>query len=382
MSIAHDRKYVQFSPEELRVADYDQGRKYGDGNPNLLPSTSAAFPLAYSHFATGQQSLLQPPAATQPSTETLAAALPTFGNPTQQQTTQPSAAGASLISSTPQQQTTRPPSTGSSAFGSATTNDSQASTQSGNTSVFANQPGITLTEQSFPVLPPPFRPSRFGGIGGAVGVFGGASNHARPAVQPSPPPKKPQLRPGDFGFSPTIVYPRSDGKYLDGIPRSEPRGGTREDQDAHQDALLHLCILAETIIWPQLFNAAITAYTSGELNLLRNIPVHHVKTIYERTHSESKLREFAIDSLRRLINPAVACKDYMAMAQQHEQFLEALLMIISTTPITNAQAGSVFQMQEGTLRKVYHMDVGSVATKSRDNRSGCKGRDESDETER
>ena len=70
----------------------------------------------------------------------------------------------------------------------------------------------------------------------------------------------------------------------------------------------------------------------------------------------------------------------MAVAQQ-EEFLEALLMRICTLPVTNTQDGSVFQMQIGTLKKVYHMDIGSLRTKSRNNHSGRKHRDTSDETE-
>ena len=218
MSISHDLTYAQFSPEELRVADYDQGRKYGDGNPNLRP-------------AVGQPTQLTP----------------LFENATLQQTTQPPATGANLFGDPTQQQTTQPPTTGTSLFGSVITTVSHASTQPVNTFVFPNLPGVTSSGQASPSH---FRPSQFGGIGGAGGVLGGAPSPARPTFQSNPPVKKPELRPGDFGYSPTIIYPPSDGKYLDGIPRSESIGVTQEVQDAHQDALLHLCIFAESIIWP------------------------------------------------------------------------------------------------------------------------------------
>jgi hypothetical protein len=131
-------------------------------------------------------------------------------------------------------------------------------------------------------------------------------------------------KPGEFGYSPTINYPKPEGKFIPGIPRSEPLGNFMIEEIKQQTALLHLCILAETICWSKLFNTAIDAYIQGELNLHRDIPLEHVDLIYTRTHSESTLREFVMDSIRHLISPE-SHKAYMELAQQHEEFLENLL---------------------------------------------------------
>jgi hypothetical protein len=100
------------------------------------------------------------------------------------------------------------------------------------------------------------------------------------------------------------------------------------DEILLQDALLHLCIFAETVCWPKLFNAAIDAYMLGELNLRRDILLEHVDLIYTRTHPDSTLRAFVMDSIRRLTSPE-SYKTYMELAQQHEDFLENLLKAVS-----------------------------------------------------
>lgn len=121
-----------------------------------------------------------------------------------------------------------------------------------------------------------------------------------------------------------IHYPKPEGRYIPGIPRSKPLGSILIEESEHQTALLHLCILTETICWPKLFNLAIEAYIQGELDLHRDIPLEAVDLIYTRTHSESTLRRFVIDSIRRLTN-AESHKAYRELAQHNDEFLENLL---------------------------------------------------------
>lgn len=150
-----------------------------------------------------------------------------------------------------------------------------------------------------------------------------------PAASPAPPnPKPAPKKPGEFGYTSTINYPKPDGSFIKGIPRSEPIGDLMVDEIALQDALLHLCLFAETVCWPKLFNAAIDAYMLGELNLRRDILLEHVNLIYSHTHPDSTLRAFVMDSIRRLNNPDT-CKNYMELAQQHEDFLANLLQAVS-----------------------------------------------------
>jgi len=96
------------------------------------------------------------------------------------------------------------------------------------------------------------------------------------------------------------------------------------DENVLQDALLHLCIFAETVCWPKLFNTAIDAYMISEQHMHRNILLEHVDLIYSRTHPDSTLREFVMDSIRNLSSPD-SYKAYMEIAQQHEDFLANLL---------------------------------------------------------
>jgi hypothetical protein len=100
-----------------------------------------------------------------------------------------------------------------------------------------------------------------------------------------------------FGYNPIIEHPKSPGAFIPGIPRSDPMGAQTSEQQNQQLALLHLCLLAETILWPALYNAAIEAYVRGELNLHRPIPPEHVDLIYDRTHSESTLRAYVLESM-------------------------------------------------------------------------------------
>jgi hypothetical protein len=167
----------------------------------------------------------------------------------------------------------------------------------------------------------------------------------------SPFSKKQPLQPGDFGYDTYINYPKSEGPPLvAGFPPSKPLWETIEEETAQQEALLHLCLLAETTCWRKLFNAAIDAYVQGELGLHRNIPFEHIDLIYEHTHPESPLRRFAVDSVRRLNNPQTDYKVYLPLAQDHEDFLDNLMQNLS---ISNLREGQRYLGIK--YKKNYHM---------------------------
>ncbi|KAF4629010.1 hypothetical protein G7Y89_g9140 [Cudoniella acicularis] len=181
-----------------------------------------------------------------------------------------------------------------------------------------------------------------------------ATNYSNPFsfVNRGPFTKKPTLQPGDFGYDSLISYPKSDGVFLNGIPRSEPLDSRQQQEDSQQLALLNLCILAETICWAKLFNDSVNAYVSGEANMHRNIPIVHVEIIYQRTHSDSTLREFVIDSIRRLrASNGEAHMAYMSLAQQYEEFLENILGHISGLKFVDKRAS----FGDPQLQKTYHM---------------------------
>lgn len=130
------------------------------------------------------------------------------------------------------------------------------------------------------------------------------------------------------------------------VPRSEPVGEIVVDEAELQNALLHLCLLAETICWPKLFNAAVDAYVQREFDLRRDIPLEHVDLIYTRTHLESTLRDFVMNSIRRLNKPQ-SHRAYMELAQQHEEFLEDLLKNFSlSSEHTNSPNTRTYFMSE------------------------------------
>lgn len=106
-------------------------------------------------------------------------------------------------------------------------------------------------------------------------------------------------------------------------------------QQNKQLALLHLCLLAETILWPELYNAAIDAYVRGELNLHRPIPPKHVDLIYDRTPSGSSLRAYVLESM--CINRGDTLM-YMELTKRYDELLEAILNKLSTWRISEEKA--------------------------------------------
>lgn len=152
----------------------------------------------------------------------------------------------------------------------------------------------------------------------------------------------------DFSASPTINHPKSPGVFLPGIPRCAPLRDLFTAENDSQLALLHLCIFSETLCWRKLFNVAFEAYIQGELNLHRFLPVEHVDLIYQRTHSESKLREFVLDSIS-LLKGEDDHLVYLPLAKKHEEFLENVFQKLGDT---GCAIGSIFD-DEGICR--YHM---------------------------
>ena len=98
-----------------------------------------------------------------------------------------------------------------------------------------------------------------------------------------------------------------------------------DGEDVYQLTLLKLSVLAEKCCWATLYNAAIEGYISGELNLYRPLPVEHVEIIYEKTHEESSLRVFVLDSLGRLDDRDVL-DGYLGLAKKYEDFLEEVFL--------------------------------------------------------
>jgi hypothetical protein len=109
------------------------------------------------------------------------------------------------------------------------------------------------------------------------------------------------LKPGDFGYGP-IKYPESAGVFIKGIPKSNETTNLIPDFDAHQLALLNLCILA------------------GELNFYRPIPVEHVDLIYSRTPSDSPLRCFVLESMCSGFTSDNSI--YMPLMKKYDEFME------------------------------------------------------------
>lgn len=147
--------------------------------------------------------------------------------------------------------------TGTSVFGSPAAQSPSASTPAPVLSIF-NQSQLYLKTRT---------PS-FGGssISMSVTSSSGPLVPGFPPLKSSSAPPSQNLAPrlGGFGSTPTITNPKLEEKSLEVIPKSGKFRDVVEEEVAHQEALLNLCILAEILCWPKLFNAAIDAYVQGE----------------------------------------------------------------------------------------------------------------------
>lgn len=168
-----------------------------------------------------------------------------------------------------------------------------------------------------------------GGLFGNSGLFGMPNQtHSAVGAYPISNGNVPlEKRPGDFGYTALIEYPESAGVFIPGIPVSEPLGIQMAEVHHNQLALLHLCLFAEIVQWPVLFNAAIEAYVRGEFNLHRPIPTEHVELIYQRTHSESTMRAYVMESMCTNKSDSLM---YIELTREYDELLEDILHKLPT----------------------------------------------------
>ncbi|KFY95133.1 hypothetical protein V500_02917 [Pseudogymnoascus sp. VKM F-4518 (FW-2643)] len=126
-------------------------------------------------------------------------------------------------------------------------------------------------------------------------------------------------------------FPVSPGR-IDGIPYCSPIEPIMESEEAHQLALIRLCLFAETICWTSLFNIAMSTYMQGERFLApRPMPTEHIELIYERAHPESPCRKFAADATISQINAAGQIDRNMDLVEQWPSFLEDIFKRLRLT---------------------------------------------------
>lgn len=411
-NIGFQPQYRMFSQEELRLADYEENRRYSDSNqpPNHRGLFGGPPMVGNNHPVPAPPPPANPPGPMPPQTGGV------FGTVPPNPAAPPSAAAPSAIPSTRlwasswgQSQTTTslfgsplPPSQtggGSSLFGNAQTAPPALSTQSGGSSINSTPAQPVQTANTTPATTQAASTattqgtSLFGNVNAPAhgqasatlhtgGLFGGLGS--RNLFTPSPPqqtsglfglttatpssstpfggtPTFDQLfsaisthrdtpRPGSFGYKPIIEYPKSFGTPIPGIPRGEPWGILSAEQQAQQSALLHLCLLAETILWPELYNAAVEAYVRGELNLHRPIPPKHVDLIYDRTPTESTLRAYVLESMCTNRGDSLM---YVDLTRQYDELMEDILNKLPTLRIPEQQAP---WLQEEFIRS-FHMPM-------------------------
>ena len=141
---------------------------------------------------------------------------------------------------------------------------------------------------------------------------------------------------GEFGYHPVIKLEKSPNVFIPGIPRHDSHADPFMTLEKLQLALLNLCIMAETFCWPKLFNVAIDAYIRGEHRLQRPMSLDFIDRIYARTHDNSTLRAYALDSLCQMKTEGIEdMTPYIEMAHKHSDFLCDLLDIVlgSSTPV-------------------------------------------------
>jgi hypothetical protein len=126
-------------------------------------------------------------------------------------------------------------------------------------------------------------------------------------------------------------FPTTSG-HIPGIPYCKSILESSNADEAHQIAVLRLCLFAETICWTALFNHAMTVYMQGERNLFhRALPAKHIELIYERAHEESPCRKYAADSTVSQIKiPGVTSKN-IEMVEKCPGFLEDIFTSMQNT---------------------------------------------------
>jgi BTB/POZ domain len=126
--------------------------------------------------------------------------------------------------------------------------------------------------------------------------------------------------------SPAPFTPPSSA-HLRGIPHSAPLPTLAAAEESHQLALLNLCLLAESLCWPSLFNPSISAYAHGEASLSarRPLPPAHIALIYSRSHAASPARLLAADAAASSLQDAAAQRLYAGLGLEFPPFLGDLL---------------------------------------------------------
>ena len=287
--ISSQPQYASFSPEELRVADYKVHRIHPGVSLTPAAQNNGHASLPTAHLALPQQGTSQaniPPQST---------------------------------SSTPQSADNLrlPPPT---LYGGATHNTASDAASYPNHPAHALPPlqQATPSPDVFAMPPQDYvntgRPS--------LGFYSGAPTGFPDKLTPAS-----GLEP--FGMSRTISYPSSASIYIKGIPRSKLFGNNCLGTDAYQLAILKLCLLAERVIWPALFNAAIAGYIRGELAANRPVPAHHIDLIYGNSSPDSTLRIYAIESL--CMNAQQDNSTYLPLARKYDDFLEDILNELSAS---------------------------------------------------
>ncbi|TAQ89871.1 hypothetical protein B7494_g1793 [Chlorociboria aeruginascens] len=376
--ICFQNTYKTFSPEELRLADYKDGRRYQGSHATYPAPFGNLFP------ATNQQPAPPHNPQSQPATTPQAPA----GNPLPPQN--PGQGSAPPLA--PQATTANPPP--NPAQGSAP-QSLFANTQ--NPIQNLNHPSLFQGSGVFGNLAIPIpSSSMFANLSQnptqnstTQSLFGNLSQNPSPnsAAQPlfsnvpyhsqtsTPPPSVFSTNPpanafssfftsiksprnsseptSDFGKTSRISHPKSPAVYIPGIPRCLPINDQIESENALQLSLVHLCILAETICWEELFNAAVEAYVRGEMNLHRAILIEHVDLIYERTHSESPLRTFVIDSISQM-DPDQDHLAYLPLARKYDEFLEDVFHKLSKLGKKSGGLASGWDSFNESLSR-YHM---------------------------
>lgn len=114
------------------------------------------------------------------------------------------------------------------------------------------------------------------------------------------------------------------GTHLRGIPHAPPLSALTDAEEAHQLALLSLCLLGETLCWPSVFNAGMSAYLLGEATLSgrRALPASHIALIYTRAHCSSPVRLFAADAAVSHLGAACAQSTYADLGCEFPAFLD------------------------------------------------------------
>lgn len=95
------------------------------------------------------------------------------------------------------------------------------------------------------------------------------------------------------------------------------------EAELYQKTVINLCILAEKICWPELYNAAVRAYVRGEDLIKRPTPIEHARLVYNYSDASSKLREMVLDGMssRGGLPDIDLC---MAFARENDHFFRAV----------------------------------------------------------